>query len=139
MNGQSAPQNTTQVHWASGLNILAGLWLVIAPFALAYGADATGAAWNDVAIGATVAVLAMVRVAAPLQFESVSWVNFVLGGWLLFAPFVIGYSDNGTAVTNDIVMGLIVLSLAAWSAWAARQRTGAPAARRTPNEPSRQL
>ncbi len=42
------------------------------------------------------------------------------GIWLLAAPFVIGYSDTGAAVANDIIVGVIVLILAAWSAYASR-------------------
>jgi hypothetical protein len=56
----------TTVQWTSGTNILAGLWLILAPFALEYNVgDATG---NDIVIGASIALLATIRVAAPLQF-----------------------------------------------------------------------
>lgn len=48
------------------------------------------AIWSDVTIGAAIAGLAPARVAAPLQFESISWINFALGSRLVIAPFVIG-------------------------------------------------
>jgi hypothetical protein len=109
----------TQAHWASGGNILAGVWLLLAPLALDYS-DVPEALWNDVIIGATVAILALVRVGNPLQYEGISWTNFVLGGWLVIAPFALGYGDVGDAVADDITVGIIVLALAAWSALASR-------------------
>lgn len=46
-------------------NILLGLWLIAAPFVLDYtGAEATAATWNNGIVGAIVAVLATVSVAA---------------------------------------------------------------------------
>jgi hypothetical protein len=109
----------TTVRWVSGVNVLAGVWLMLAPFALGYG-DVTAAVWNDVIIGLTVFVLALFREAKPLEHEGVSWTNFVLGAWLLVAPFVAGYGDVGAAVGNDITLGVIILICAAWSAVASR-------------------
>lgn len=119
MTNTDRSSTKTTVYWTSGTNVLAGIWLVIAPFALAYN-DIEGALWNDIIIGVSVFVLALVRVGNPLQYEGVSWTNFVLGIWLLAAPFVIGYSDTGPAVANDIILGVVVLILAAWSAYASR-------------------
>ena len=108
----------TQVHTASGINIVAGLWLIIAPFVLGYS-GMSGALWNDVVLGIGVAVLAIVRVGNPLQYEGISWTNFVLGLWLIIAPFVIGYTDTA-GLWNDIILGVIILSMAAWSAMSSR-------------------
>lgn len=110
----------TTVHWTSGTNIIAGIWLVLAPFALQY-TDVQNALWNDIILGVSIALLAMIRTALPLQFEAVSWTNFVLGGWLVFAPFILDYSGTTAAVWNDIIVGLVVLTLAAWSAVASRK------------------
>src|SRR5690242_3182825 len=43
----------------SGLNVLAGVWLIIAPWVLGY--EAGDPKWNDVVFGAIVVVLALVR------------------------------------------------------------------------------
>jgi len=48
----------TTVYWTSGSNLLAGIWLVIAPFALAYN-DIEGALWNDIIIGISIFVLVL--------------------------------------------------------------------------------
>jgi hypothetical protein len=46
---------------ASGLNVLAGIWLIIAPFVVGY--DKGDPYWNDIVFGAIVAVLALARLA----------------------------------------------------------------------------
>lgn len=118
-----ANEPITQVKTASGLNILAGLWLVLAPWALAYG-TVEPALWNSVIIGLAVAVLAIVRVGMPLQYEGISWINFVLGIWLILAPFILGFGAIELAMWNSVVVGVIVLALAAWSAVATRNAEG---------------
>lgn len=108
-----------QVTTASGLNLLLGVWLIIAPWVLNYSA-VDGAVWNQVTIGVVVAVLAVARVAAPYRFAPLSWVNAVLGGWLVIAPFVLPYEEAGGApaavVWNDVLIGLLILALGVWSA-----------------------
>lgn len=36
-------------------------------------------------------------------------VNFVLGFWLIIAPWVLGYADTRIAVGNSVIMGVAVL------------------------------
>ena len=103
---------------ASGLNLLLGMWIVISPWVLGYS-QAPDAVWNAVVVGTAIAILALIRTASPLQFEGLSWVNFVLGGWLIVSPLVLSYErlDSVTALTaNNVIVGLLVLILAAWSA-----------------------
>lgn len=110
--------DVAQVQTASGLNILVGLWLVIAPWVLDYS-EQSNAVWNQVGVGVVIAALASFRVFAPRQWASLSWINFVLGLWLIIAPFVLTYNETGNTqaiLWNDIISGLLVLSLAAWSA-----------------------
>ena len=125
------------VQWTSGVNIVAGLWLIIAPFVLGYD-EIRAALWNDVVIGIIVAAFAVARVARPLMNPSLSWINAVLGLWLIVAPFVLGYGRvvevealaaegavgaGQIAMWNDIIVGVIILVLGAWSALSARGRT----------------
>lgn len=112
-----ANANEENVHWTSGINVIAGVWLIIAPFVLGYAA-LEAILWNDVIIGAAVAAFALFRTSQPNQFESLSWINFVLGIWLIIAPFIIGHSalGAGEALWNDIIIGVIIVALAAWSA-----------------------
>ncbi len=119
-------QPGAQVRTASGLNILVGLWLILSPWALAFS-TVDAARWNCVIIGLAIAIFAMVRVAAPLQYEGLSWMNFVLGIWLILSPFLLNYGGIEAAMWNSVIVGLIVLILAAWSAVATRNIVaGAP-------------
>lgn len=104
-----------QVQIASGLNVAAGIWLIIAPFGLGYGGVALV---NDVVVGFVVAVLAVIRYLEAYRAAWMSWINFALGAWLIVAPFVLGYSGTARALWNDIILGVIVLALAFWSATA---------------------
>lgn len=41
-----------------------------------------------------------------------SWIAFIGGLWLIISPFILGYSIVETAVSNDLVVGVIVSVLA---------------------------
>lgn len=55
-----------QVQTASTINALLGIWLIIAPFVLAYSHTAS-ALWNDIIVGAVVLIVAGVRCRSPGQ------------------------------------------------------------------------
>lgn len=113
------------VKGVSGTNLAAGLWLIAAPFVLAY-TGVTAAIWNDILVGLAVLILAWIRVAKPLEHEGASWTNVVLGLWLLIAPVSLGYTATSAALWNDVIVGLFVAGLGTWSALASRnsQPTG---------------
>ncbi|MFW6060073.1 MAG: SPW repeat protein [Phycisphaeraceae bacterium] len=116
-----AERRDTPIRGASGANIILGIWLIIAPFVLTY--ELPRAVWNDVIVGFLVVIFAGSRLAA-LRHTWLSWVNVVLGLWLIAAPFVLGYFEP-EAIWNDVILGIVVLILAAWSASATRA-TAAP-------------
>lgn len=133
----STRQSSAAGKWPSGINVLAGVWLILAPMTLGYP-YLQQAVWNDRVVGTAIFVLAVARVAAPARFEVISWINFVLGAWLVVAPFLLAYSAGGSpspdlaagtgdptaAIANDIITGFVVLGMAAWSA---RATSGASA------------
>jgi hypothetical protein len=115
--GQYSGAASRSAAMASGLNIIAGLWLIISPWVLNYSQQ-NNAVWDAVVIGSAIAILALARTAAPRQFEQLSWVNVLLGAWMVIAPFVLVYNAVGSTTGiywNDIVTGLIVIGLAVWS------------------------
>jgi hypothetical protein len=113
------------VYGASGVNLLAGLWLIAAPWLLGYD-ELDEAVWNDVLIGGAVAVLALVRMWRPLTTATASWINLALGIWLIAAPWVLGYEDDAVvqnadnAQWNDVILGVAIALLALVSGAAAR-------------------
>lgn len=108
------------VKWASGANIVLGLWLIIAPFLLGYTGIAA-AMWNEIIVGVIVVVLAWLRVSNPGRMTWLSWSNVVLGLWLIAAPFVLGYSGTAAAMWNEVIVGLLIAGLGTWSALETRR------------------
>jgi len=99
---------------ASGLNALAGIWLIIAPFVLGYR---TGDPyWNDIVFGAIVLVLGAVRAFGAYRQSWISWVNALVGVWIFVSAFWL--DSSGRAIWNDIILGVIVFVLAMLSAGA---------------------
>ena len=110
-----------QAATASGLDMLAGIWLLIGPFVLGFRGN-TGAVANNVALGIVIGLLALYRAFNPATNSWVSWLNFLLGVWVLISPWVVPFSSVHAAAINNVIMGIIVIILAAWSALA----TGTP-------------
>jgi hypothetical protein len=96
----------------SGLNVLAGIWLIIAPWVLSYRTN--DPRWNDVVFGIIIAIIAFMRAFGAYREEALSWVNALIGVWIFIAAFTIDAS--GAASANDIILGIIVFVLAAGSA-----------------------
>ena len=111
----AARTDLNNVKAASGFNIIAGIWLILASFVLGYAA-VEAALWDEIVVGAIVLVLAAVRVGNPARFPGLSWANLIAGLWLIAAPFVCGYADIGRAMWNDIIVGIVIAALAASSA-----------------------
>lgn len=97
-----------QARTLSGLNVIAGIWLIIAPFILNY--NATGNVWQEVVFGIIVGILGLVRLGAP-NVVWPSWLNLIIGLWLIVAPWVIP-STTIAARWNEVVVGIIVAILA---------------------------
>lgn len=101
----------SKVSFASGVNVVLGIWLIIAGFTLSATGTALG---NDIVIGALIVIFASWRLSSGPAGRTGSWINFILGIWLLFAPWVLGYVSNSSR-WNDFAVGWVVLILAAWS------------------------
>lgn len=113
------------------INALLGLWLVIAPFI--FEAPTTDL-WNDVIVGAAIVLLAGYNYYRETNQQPMSTggagLTLLLGIWLIIAPFVFGVS--GALLWNDVIVGVIVASLAGYNAYLA-SRTAQP--RTTPEQP----
>jgi hypothetical protein len=111
-------QSRTTVRTVSGFDILAGLWLIVAPFALAY-AGTSEAFWNSVLAGiAVVALASTVEVGEGYRFATPNWINVAIGAWLIISPFVLGFSTLEAATWNHIITGIVIAALAFWGAMA---------------------
>lgn len=96
--------------WQDRLEISAGLWLCIAPWALALP---EAAAWCSVVVGVAVIVLASQDLFLPNHLDD--WANVLLGVGLMVSPWVWGYSEHDNAMLNALVMGLLVALTSGWA------------------------
>jgi hypothetical protein len=100
---------------ASGLNVIAGIWLIISPFVLAYGSG--DAYWNPIVFGAIVALVAVValaRLGGAYRATWLAWLNMAIGAWLFISGFWL--ASTARASWNEWILGVIVFVLGAWSA-----------------------
>ncbi len=44
--------------------------------------------------------------------KALSWINFILGLWLIVAPFALHYQDSITAMWNNVIVGIVIAVLA---------------------------
>lgn len=98
---------------ASGINVLAAIWLLLSPFI--FGFTGTLLATSSYVVGALVAILALIRMAMPLQAAWMSWANVVLGLWAIAAPFIYGYLAVGM-FWNSVITGIVIAAFGIWSA-----------------------
>lgn len=110
-------QQQTYLRTTGSLDILVGIWLVISPFLLGYSAN-TSALWNDIISGVAVIIFAATQTAQSRSRVSwPSWVNLLIGIWLVLAPFALNNSANTSIMWNEIISGIVVIALAAWAAF----------------------
>jgi hypothetical protein len=106
------PNWRDEVRGLSGLNVIAGIWLIVAPWVLGYSPG--DPRWNDIVFGAIVAILALLRATGAYRQAWLSWINALIGTWLIVAAFTIDHSTISS--WNNLVVGAIVLGLALSSA-----------------------
>jgi len=88
------------------VNILLGIWVIVSPFVLTF--HFPKAIWNNVVVGALVGVLAIIR--WSVHQPGWSWLNLILGMWLVISPFVLVLS--GPVMWNNAILGIVIAALA---------------------------
>jgi len=81
---------------------------LISPFVLAF--ELTKARWNNIVTGFVVGILALVRLSTANQ-TGWSWINVLLGIWLVISPFALGFFA-GDGLWNNVVLGIIIAAFA---------------------------
>ncbi len=117
--------------WRDWLMLGLAAWLYLSPWLLGFagavpaaGAAAasagfTPAAWNAWVVGILVAALAIWAIALFAEWHD--WLTGILGVWLVVAPWVLGFSAMAAAVWDHVIVGALIVVLAAWELWAVRQ------------------
>ncbi len=97
----------------SWINLLVGIWLIIAPFALAAGGPSHVWSANDVILGVLLIAFSWWTLAAIAPPLGAAWFQILCGIWLIVAPFVLQYSRVRAAVANDVICGIIAIVVSA--------------------------
>lgn len=119
-------------NWAGWLGVLAGIWLIIAPFILNYGNST--ATTNDIVLGIILIILTGFCAITAGQANTAGarqvagWLSVLAGIWLIIAPFVLGYSGLAQAVWNDIITGVLSIIVAGYGVAAVRNNYNTPVA-----------
>jgi hypothetical protein len=116
-----------RIHWPyehnrtvlDGINIVAGLALVLSPWFLGYTAE-TNAAWNAWLTGGAIVLIAVGALVA--FYEAEEWANLVLGFWTILAPWALGFSGLGPAMNVHVIVGAVVAIVAAGGLWFTKHR-----------------
>ena len=110
-------EQNTQVKTASGINVIAGLWLMLSAYFMGLGLGS-----NEFIVGIIVAIVSLVGFFSVEQAGWVSWVDGILGVWLLITPiFVMGLAT--ATMWNSVILGIVVLALAIWTGMASSSST----------------
>jgi hypothetical protein len=118
MNNNLSTRADNAGHPASALNMLAGIWLIISAWILGF-AGLPVPLWNTLLVGIAVLVLAAIRLGVPAT-SGLSWITFLVGIWLIISPYVLGFTAASAAMTNAIVLGILVGIFSLWAALASR-------------------
>jgi len=88
------------------VNIVLGIWVIISPFLLAM--HSSKAIWNNVITGVAVCAFALVRWGTHRL--GLSWLNLILGIWVVISPFVLFL--NSAIMWNNLILGIIIAASA---------------------------
>src|SRR5579864_3766432 len=97
---------------SSWINALLGIWVIVSPFVLNYRVPRV--VWSNVIAGGVVLVIALVRSCVRKQVWS--WINIILGIWIIISPFVLGFLSE-VEMWNNIALGIIIAAIALHNAY----------------------
>jgi len=110
--------------WASGINVLAGLWLIVVPF---WFGTTTAQMWSGVISGVVIAVLGGYDYWLESQGSPAnSWaagIAGLFGLWMIASPFV--FPATTALLWSDVIAGIVVAILGAYNVYDAAEMRGA--------------
>ncbi len=98
------------MRWASWVNFILGLWLIVSPFALHFGGAAIP---NDVVFGILIAAFSLWTAATFDAPPIPSWLVAFFGAWIFIAGLVLHNAGQAShaMLANQLIIGAIVFIL----------------------------
>ena len=108
------------------INIVLGIWLVIAPFVMGYSGSTVELA-TDIAVGAWLIGCSWWILAADSGQVAAAALSLLGGVWLLATPFALHYQRMSRPFDNDLFVGALALLVSGAVTWmlSSRVRTTA--------------
>lgn len=103
--------------WNTGLIVLLGIWMIIAPALLPTSGSEQ---WNSRIVGA----LAILLVVAPRAHRWEAYAAAAVGAWLFISSFLTEWQLGPAARPTDIVAGVLLIVLGALATRKTRVRVG---------------
>ena len=95
--------------WQDWCIIAAGIWLIVSPHQLGFGLEHY-ASGNALGAGALLVAYNLMIVARQVD-EGQEFVNLLLGIWLIFSPYALGFSWLVAASVDMIAIGTAIVVL----------------------------
>jgi hypothetical protein len=113
---QFQPARAHQIKLATGVNFLAGAYMLVASFVAAHNAAGR---INGCVLGVVV-VLVSSLVYGDATRPQANWVSALIGAWFIASPWIMRYADSRAWTVNSIIVGAIILVSSVWSGAASR-------------------
>lgn len=91
------------------MNVVLGVWLISAPWALGYRSSTAKS--EDVVFGAAVILVSLWIANASLPRAGALWTLIMFSVWIFIAPWILGYAAYPNATANDIAVGIAIFTV----------------------------
>lgn len=109
------------------ISLVLAILLFVSPWILGFVNEGR-AAWNAWVFGAVIAALALAALTGFREWEE--WeegIEFLLGIWVVIAPWVLAFVASAVAVWSHVVLGVLIVIASVWEFWQTRHRPHATA------------
>lgn len=97
-------------HWQETGNLILGIWLFLSPWVFRFFHWADMDTMNFLVMGVAIAAIAVMAKYMHALWED--WVTLVLGAWMVFSPWILGFTHNTVAFVDAVIAGLFVVGIA---------------------------
>lgn len=108
-------ENKTQIMTANYLDAVAGLWVVLTPYALGLSENQPFL-WNNIIVGLIIVVSSLIGARQIDKASGFDVVNAVLGLWVMASPWLLDLTSHELATRTSVFTGALVLGLGIWGA-----------------------
>jgi SPW repeat len=113
---QFQPAQAHRIKFATGVNFVAGAYMLIASFVAAHTAAGR---INGSGLGVVVMVISSLVYGDAIRPRA-NWVSALIGAWFIASPWILRYADSQPWTLNSIVVGAIILVSSVGSGAASR-------------------